>query len=655
MMKSFCFLLLLCMVLTAAVTRAEVPDYGDIPEDAWTVPTDGTHVQGVIETEDVDWFTFTPPANTLYRVTLNGQVNAGYKYMTIYQIDEFGILHQTLEYWVYSNDTAARTFFIEAGDDIYIKLHYHTGGYTFYIDVLGQYPPDSYADTCAAAAPITVDDDPVPATLNHYPDGTLDVDWFEFATEPLHKYEIRLRNSSNTDVNFEVYDETCQRLLSGAKTRTVISWFGEPYKIFVYGNPDYLGTYYTLQVIDLGPMPDDYANIFETAQPIVPDGSSVKGQIQFSADHHSDQDWFVFTPTPHTLYQVTLKGQLNAGYKYMTLYQIDEFGNLHQTLEFWAYSDGTSVKTVFLEEGMDVYVKLFHQEGSYTFHIDTLGQYPPDGFAGTCAEATPIIVDAAPVEATLDHNPDGSLTEDWFEFATEPLHKYEIRLTKSDNTDVNFQVFDENCQHLLSGAKGRTVISWFGEPYKLQVYGNPGYLGTWYTLEVVDLGVLTDDYPSTPNDAPTVPEDGTHIEGHVQFEADHHSDEDWFTFVAGLDGEYDFFLTGEVGKGYKYIRVFWEDELGVLRKQTEKFAYSDNVNNFTVTLPAGRIYLQLFYHLGGYTFSVVSPEPRCGDLDHPYPPGDANQDCYVNLEDLSLMALNWLTCTDPNPPCVGSD
>ncbi len=51
-------------------------------------------------------------------------------------------------------------------------------------------------------------------------------------------------------------------------------------------------------------------------------------------------------------------------------------------------------------------------------------------------------------------------------------------------------------------------------------------------------------------------------------------------------------------------------------------------------------------------YTVVSPEPRCGDLDHPYPPGDANKDCYVNLPDLALMAANWLTCTDPDPPCV---
>ncbi|MBN1125337.1 MAG: hypothetical protein JXA82_10040, partial [Sedimentisphaerales bacterium] len=92
-------------------------------------------------------------------------------------------------------------------------------------------------------------------------------------------------------------------------------------------------------------------------------------------------------------------------------------------------------------------------------------------------------------------------------------------------------------------------------------------------------------------------------------------------------------------------------ELNVLRNKKYTYVHSDGVNNFAVTLPAGKIYVQMFSNLGGYTFSVVSPEPRCGDLDHPYPPGDANKDCYVNLQDLALMAQNWMTCTNPNPPC----
>ena len=41
----------------------------------------------------------------------------------------------------------------------------------------------------------------------------------------------------------------------------------------------------------------------------------------------------------------------------------------------------------------------------------------------------------------------------------------------------------------------------------------------------------------------------------------------------------------------------------------------------------------------------------CGDTDHPYPVGDVNTDCYVDLVDLSIIVVNWLECTNPDPPC----
>jgi len=40
--------------------------------------------------------------------------------------------------------------------------------------------------------------------------------------------------------------------------------------------------------------------------------------------------------------------------------------------------------------------------------------------------------------------------------------------------------------------------------------------------------------------------------------------------------------------------------------------------------------------------------PQCGDPEHPYPPGDLNQDCHVNLLDLAILALHWLECTAPD-------
>jgi hypothetical protein len=44
------------------------------------------------------------------------------------------------------------------------------------------------------------------------------------------------------------------------------------------------------------------------------------------------------------------------------------------------------------------------------------------------------------------------------------------------------------------------------------------------------------------------------------------------------------------------------------------------------------------------------PIPACGDQAHPYPHGDINLDCHVDMLDLGLLAENWLICTDENCP-----
>ncbi|MBN1818273.1 MAG: hypothetical protein JW828_13015, partial [Sedimentisphaerales bacterium] len=241
------FFVCFCLFIGGGILKAEDPDYGDIPEDAATIPTDGTIVNGVLDSGDFDWFTFTPTANTLYRVTLNGQINSGYKEMDVYQIDEFDTLHKTIYHYSHSNGVSVRTFFLEEADDVYIKMFSNPGGYAFYIEILGQYPPDSYSDDCAGATSLAVDAAPISGTLTHKPDGSLETDWFVFDTEPLHMYQINLTKSDNTDLNFQVYNEDCENVLGWAKSHTVTSWFGEPYKIYVAGNASHLGTYYTLE------------------------------------------------------------------------------------------------------------------------------------------------------------------------------------------------------------------------------------------------------------------------------------------------------------------------------------------------------------------------------------------------------------------------
>jgi hypothetical protein len=46
----------------------------------------------------------------------------------------------------------------------------------------------------------------------------------------------------------------------------------------------------------------------------------------------------------------------------------------------------------------------------------------------------------------------------------------------------------------------------------------------------------------------------------------------------------------------------------------------------------------------------------CGDIRHPWPPGDLNRDCHVDLQDLDILIDEWLnTCTWLNWQCRGAD
>ena len=50
----------------------------------------------------------------------------------------------------------------------------------------------------------------------------------------------------------------------------------------------------------------------------------------------------------------------------------------------------------------------------------------------------------------------------------------------------------------------------------------------------------------------------------------------------------------------------------------------------------------------GYSYAVVdavSDVASCGDYKHPYPIGDLNGDCRVDLADFMLLAQNWANCT----------
>ena len=52
------------------------------------------------------------------------------------------------------------------------------------------------------------------------------------------------------------------------------------------------------------------------------------------------------------------------------------------------------------------------------------------------------------------------------------------------------------------------------------------------------------------------------------------------------------------------------------------------------------------FELEGYT---IASQPSCGDPDYPYPAGDLNHDCRVDMPDFAILADHWLERENQRP------
>jgi hypothetical protein len=56
-------------------------------------------------------------------------------------------------------------------------------------------------------------------------------------------------------------------------------------------------------------------------------------------------------------------------------------------------------------------------------------------------------------------------------------------------------------------------------------------------------------------------------------------------------------------------------------------------------------YIRIEANGGGPDIDAVADVSACGDYKHPFPDGDVNKDCTVDMADFAMMAGNWLKCT----------
>lgn len=643
MKKNVVYLMVVFALITGTVTWAEDPDYGNDAANAEAITPDGSTVAGGLTASDNDWFVYIPTANTKVRFDLRN-VDYNWKYLYVYQDTGWVDLIQATYTGAY-HEIKSVTCFFETTDPVFLKLTGSEGGYEVTATELTTHAPDGFANTHVDAEILVVDD---PAAIGTISADEVDhVDWFKFSTTELHQYRIRLTQLNNTNVNFKVFADDGVTELYGYNTdMTLTSWYGEDFKILVYGNPANLGNYYEISVEDVAVFTDPHGNTPGEATELTV-GVDYNSAIDYNSTIFNDEDWFVFTPAGNTLYRVTLTNY-DYNWKYVYVYQDKGFIDLTQATYNGAHHQTVST-TIFLDGTEPCYFKLVGEAGTYTLRVDQVAVYPPDTYGPNSDQATPVTVDAPATIGTI--SPDQPVNQDWFVFNTTALHKYRISLTQPSNCNTGFCLYNADGSVLLYGRTlDITVVSWFGENFMIMVDGETTRLGNQYNIKVEDLETFEDDWPNLSTLATPINKDGTIYGGVIDFDANVQADQDWMKFVAPIDGSYQFTFRN-FDFNWKYYYVFSIDEANILHQVCVRGIYNSlDVYNYTLT--AGTHFIQTVGGLGDYQIDVLSPEPICGDLDHPYPPGDANTDCYVDLADLALMAANWLTCSDPNPPCV---
>ena len=615
---------------------------GNTPEDATVITPDNTPYMGTLGSGVENWFVFNQAGNNRYSIDfMNSEYN--WKYMRVYYEDSFGNLIEQSYRSAYYN-TVSTTIFIEPASNVFIKVYGSAGVYVVtanYIDTTG---PDAYGKSCSDRTLLSVDAAPIVGTLDHTNPDAFEEDWFEFSTVALHQYIIELTRADNSDAWFELWSQDCVSIHGGPTTLSLVSWFGDDYALRIGGDAGGIGHYYTIKVTDYGAYSDDHGNTSEFATPIASDGTAVSCVLQYTVNVGTDEDWLVFTPQAYTRYNIHLDNA-ETNWKYMRVYQENEHGGTDE-VAYQSVYNGQGTKNLYFEFSRPVFIKVYGADGVCSAAVEQLNTQLPDAYGKDCGEPTMLTVDAAPITGTLDHVDDFEWEQDWFSFQTQPMHKYQIIMTRCDNSDVYFQFYSDSCELLSGASNNMTIVSWYGDDYNLQVTGSYDSRGQYYDIQVIDLGLQPDDWPNEPASAENMDKTGGDNFGALQFDANYPNpaDQDWMTFLAPSAGTYNLKLVNNE-YNWKYIRVYRVNETGDLRELKYLSAYN-GTSESDLELDPGIHHIYVYGANGEYSVQLTSPAPQYGDLENPVIGGDANKDGYVDMLDVAELSASWLDGMD---------
>jgi hypothetical protein len=644
MNKNRCLLMMVSVVFAVSVAWAEVPDYGDDYTTAEPIDVLGTETVGELsDTSDEDWFSFSGVPYGLYKVTVVAQ--SGSKTIHVYGPGDDS--QQIVTFSASAGTSQSETVYLTAAGTYFLRVRVgQVGIYRISVEELAVYPAsDPESDTCLSPELLVANDPPTASTI--WSNG-LDEDWYTFETEPLHLYRITLTRADNHgNVRYDLrYTDCGGSIVDTTSVRTIVSWFGENYDLRIYTSYQ-TEAWYQIQVEDIAEFVDDHANVYPDAATLDTIGTRVEGSIQYAANinYNQDLDWFKFEAVENGLYQISLRSL--SGSKRADLYATVPGGLAGSATVTISANNDEQWKDVFLPEPGTYYLKVSSSaEGVYDIGVEELGVIAPDTYADSCAgdpAPTELVVDDPPVVGTLST----SLDQDWFTLQTQYLHHYRINLYEADNASryVRFALFPDTCvDPLRTNRTELDFVAWDDTRYYIQVTESGGNLA-YYELEVVDLATYEDDHGNTCEQATAILPNGQEVAGFLNYDADILDDEDWFAFTALHDSTYQITINSP---GYKTLNVYKAPDCGT----TSLLALGANQTKPLDVTEGSVYYLRVkLGATGSYTVAVSGPEPVCGDVAHPYPAYDFNHDCLVNLKDFAMFALEWLACTDPNPPC----
>ncbi|ARN55665.1 hypothetical protein [Sedimentisphaera salicampi] len=684
MFKAIFIVVLFLSAFAVLPLCAETPDFGDDIGSAFSITPDNDPIEGELQTgADIDFFALTPEPETVYRVFFNNGLSDRKNLKVLMENSDYEL--RNIKKLDSNAETEYSTFYCEYGYPVYFKVfsdYSASGLYHIEVQTVKTVPVDSFSNSCSSPTQLDLSSGYIETEAvidTSEPNFSAAPDYYTFDALENYRYYISFDYLDSSQLRATVLNSSCSSLVSSVNEDegiTLVSNDGGDFIIKCghspYGDSEDIsvGNYYCLKVSAEGPLYDDFSNSKDSAHQIIPGDGPVKGTV-FGANYGGDIDWFYADVNENSLYRITIDGYDYSRYKDCKIYyaRTPESGHPESLIELYSTSEYNAIysylfsRDYMIEDSGRLYIRMAgrHFDTSYTVAAELISEFSEDLYPNTMEQAQQIPTDNTRIiGAVLGEYTDPNYVthpdKDYFYFDTQDWHKYEVRVSKSDNANINFgvQLTDPAGSTIIDYHEDQAVLTFVDTSQQDKWYicvENKGlHLGGYYEFTVRDLGSFPDDRPSNFDSSDTfrLPTDGTWYGGSIDYYSDRGDDSDLLLFDIPVSGEYTFNFYNKIYRKVFFKVYYWDTEYhpAISKFDVSRGETVTKTHNFP-TAGLGRIVVSTENnYTGDYFVSIKDPLPRCGDGYAP-PPGDTNEDCYVDFQDVAAIAEGWLNDTNP--------